>query len=293
MTTTTISTTKTMKTARQTTTEGGTSSPKEAALREVLVSLDAVVVAYSGGVDSAYLALIAGRTLGHRALAVTADSPSYPDRHRRLAIDIATKFGLQHEIIRTDELDRADYRANPENRCYFCKTELYTHLSAIALARGATIVDGNNADDRSDYRPGRQAAREFGVRSPLDEADLTKDEIRELSRIAGLPTWNEPASACLSSRIPYHHEVTDEKLRMIERAERAIAAMGFRVCRVRHYDNGARVEIGRDELGRALEPQTSAAIERELTAIGYPSVAIDPEGYRRGRLNEGLRLRVF
>jgi uncharacterized protein len=291
--TTTTMTTKTMKKARRTTTAGGTNSPKEAAVRGILTSLGSVVVAYSGGVDSAYLALIAARTLGTRALAVTADSPSYPDRHRRLAIDIASEFGFLHEIVRTGELERADYRANPENRCCFCNTELYSHLTAIASARGATIVDGNNADDRSDYRPGRQAAKAFGVRSPLDEAELTKAEIRELSRVAGLPTWDEPASACLSSRIPYHHEVTDDKLRMIERAESAIAALGFRVCRVRHYDTGARVEIGRDELPLAVQPEMSAAIERELKAIGYAAVAIDPEGYRRGSLNEGLRLRVF
>jgi len=272
--------------------EGLTSSSKEAALRDILASLDSVVVAYSGGVDSAYLALVASRTLGSSALAVTADSPSYPDRHRRLAIDIAARFKFHHEIIHTGELDRADYRANPENRCYFCKTELYTHLSAIAKPRGATIVDGNNADDRGDYRPGRQAAREFGVRSPLDEVDLAKDEIRELSRVAGLPTWDEPASACLSSRIPYHHEVTDEKLRMIEEAERAIAAMGFRVCRVRHHDDRARVEIGNDQLAGAREPEMASAIERELKAIGYAVVEIDPQGYRRGSLNEGLRLRV-
>ncbi len=155
------------------------------------------------------------------------------------------------------------------------------------------IVDGNNADDRGDYRPGRQAAREFGVRSPLDDVDLSKEEIRGLSRRAGLPTWNEPASACLSSRIPYHHEVTGEKLRMIEQAEQAITAMGFRVCRVRHHDGRARVEIGPDELARALEPRMSEAIARELAAIGYADVTIDPRGYRRGSLNEGLRLRVF
>ncbi len=280
--------------------EAGTNSPKEAALVDTLASLGSVVVAYSGGVDSAYLAVMAARTLGTRALAVTADSSSYPERHRRIALDTARVFGLQHTVIRTGELERPDYRANPENRCYFCKHELYTQLSRIAAARRAVIVDGNNADDRGDYRPGRQAAREFGVRSPLDEVDLTKAEIRELSRLAGLPAWNEPASACLSSRIPYHSEVTEEKLRMIERAEQAIAAMGFRVTRVRHlvdHDRGqarARVEIGRDELTRALEPGTSAAIVRELRDIGYLDVTIDPEGYRRGSLNmvDGLRLRV-
>jgi uncharacterized protein len=266
---------------------------KARALRERLQALGSVVVAYSGGVDSAYLAYAANDALGERATAITADSPSYPDRHRRLAIDIAARFHLRHEIIHTRELERPEYRANPANRCYFCKHELYTHLSRVAAARGAVVVDGSNADDRGDYRPGRQAAREFGVRSPLDEVDLTKAEIRELSREAGLPTWDEPASACLSSRIPYNSEVTDEKLRMIERAEQALAALGFRVCRVRHHDALARIEVGRDELPRALEPDTNAAIVRELKAIGYRYVTLDLQGYRLGSLNEGIVLKAM
>jgi pyridinium-3,5-biscarboxylic acid mononucleotide sulfurtransferase len=264
---------------------------KERALCDMLASLESVIVAYSGGVDSAYLAYIAHRTLADRALAVTADSPSYPERHRALAIRIAHDFGLRHEIIRTSELEVPEYRANPSNRCYYCKHELYTHLSTIAQTRGATVIDGNNADDRGDYRPGRQAAREFGVRSPLDEVNLTKDEIRELSRRAGLPTWDEPASACLSSRIPYHTEVTDEKLRRIERAEQALRALGFRVFRVRHHDELARIEIARAEMPRALDPETAAAIVRELKLAGYKYVSLDLQSYRMDSLNEGLVLR--
>jgi uncharacterized protein len=265
---------------------------KEHGLRALLATFDSLIIAFSGGVDSAYLAWLATQVLGPSALCVTADSPSYPDRHRQLALRIAREFGLQHEVVHTSELDRPEYRANPVNRCYYCKHELYTVLSRLAAERGfAAIADGSNADDRGDYRPGRQAAREFGVRSPLDEAGLLKADIRELSRRAGLPTWDEPASACLSSRIPYQSEVTDDKLRMIERAEAVLRELGFRVCRVRHHETLARIEVGRDELPRAIDPQMAEAIARELRAIGYQYVTLDLQGYRMGSLNEGLRLR--
>ena len=275
---------------------GPTAAPdldvKAAGLDARLASLGSVLVAYSGGVDSAFLAITAARVLGARALSVTADSPSYPDRHRELALATARAFALQHEVIRTAEIERAEYRANPANRCYFCKHELYTHLTDMARARGfAAVLDGSNADDRGDYRPGREAAREFGVLSPLDEAGLTKAEIRELAKRAGLATWDEPASACLSSRIPYHSEVTPEKLRVIEAAERVLRALGFRVFRVRHHDSIARIEVGRDEMARALEPSVADQIDRELRALGYAHVTVDLRGYRLGSLNEALTLR--
>jgi uncharacterized protein len=274
------------------TASGGDLDGREAALQERLGALPSLVVAYSGGVDSAYLAWAATRVLGPRALCVTADSPSYPERHRAMALAIAGRFGLRHEIIRTDELARPAYRANGADRCYHCKHELYTELSGLARDRGfAAVADGNNADDRGDYRPGRRAAREFGVISPLDEAGLTKADIRALSARAGLPTWDEPASACLSSRVPYFSEVTEDKLRAIEHGEDALRALGFRVLRVRHHGDVARIELGRDEMPRALEPGMAQAIDRALRGVGFKYVALDLRGYRLGSLNEGLTIR--
>ena len=283
MTRTTIASTKT---------SDASLAAKAARLRELLAGYRSVLIAFSGGVDSAYLAIAAHAELGDRALAVTADSPSYPDTHRQLALKVARDFGFAHEMIRTDELARPEYRANPANRCYYCKDELYSHLAAIARDRGfAVVVDGNNADDRGDYRPGRQAAREHGVESPLDAADLTKDDIRELARAAGLESWNEPASACLSSRIPYGNEVTDERLRQIERAEQVVRDLGFRIFRVRHHDTVARLEIARAEMPRALDADVNAKLVSSLKALGYQYVSLDLQGYRLGSLNEALPLR--
>jgi uncharacterized protein len=265
---------------------------REGALADRFRALSSVVVAYSGGVDSAYLAWVATCTLGDRAVCVTADSPSYPERHREMAVSIARDFGFNHEIVRTEEMARPAYRANGTDRCYHCKQELYTRLTAIARDRElAAVADGNNADDRGDYRPGRQAAREFGVISPLDEAELTKADIRALSREAGLPCWDEPASACLSSRIPYFTEVTGERLRAVERAEQAVRSLGFRIVRVRHHGDLARIELGADELARAAEPALAAALDHAVRSAGFRSVTVDERGYRLGSLNEGLELK--
>jgi uncharacterized protein len=264
---------------------------REAALYGTLRSLPSLVVAYSGGVDSAYLAWAATRVLGDRALCVTADSPSYPRRHHEMAVSIAKDFGLRHEIIRTSEFEQAAYRANAPDRCYHCKHELYVQLSRLAADRGiAVVADGSNADDRGDYRPGRRAAREYHVISPLDDANLSKDDIRALSHEAHLPTWDEPSSPCLSSRVPYFSEVTQEKLTAIERSEDALRALGFRVVRVRHHDDVARIEVAQEELARLLEPGLSQIVDAALREIGFRHVAVDLRGYQLGSLNAVLKL---
>jgi len=269
-----------------------TLTEKERALNELLQGLGSVVVAFSGGVDSAYLAVAATKALGDRALSVTADSPSYPRRHRDQAERLAREFTLRHEFISSTEMDKPEYVANPSNRCFYCKQDLFGLLTGLARERGfAAVLDGNNADDRGDHRPGREAARELGVRSPLDEVDLTKAEIRELSRQLGLPTWDQPASACLSSRIPYGSEVTVDKLRMIEQAEDVLLSLGFRQCRVRHHGDVARVELPPADMPRALEPEIRDALVRDLKTIGYRFISLDLQGYRMGSLNEVLALR--
>ena len=291
-------------------------SEKLERLRTLLRSCGSCLIAYSGGVDSVFLARVAHDVLGEKALAVIADSPSLPRRELDEALALAVQFGFPVRVIRTKEFENPDYLANPGNRCYFCKHELFTELAPLARAEGfAVIAYGENASDVGDYRPGAQAAAEFQVRAPLKEAGLTKPEIRELSAQLGLPTADKPQMACLSSRVPHGETVTPEKLRMIEQAEYVLRDLGFHDVRVRHHELGpksnvpgpkpppaserpgtldlglrathlARIEVGPAEMKRFLENGASVKIADALRQIGYAHVTLDLQGYRRGSANE-------
>jgi pyridinium-3,5-biscarboxylic acid mononucleotide sulfurtransferase len=265
---------------------------KEDLLRQRLEAAGRLLVAFSGGVDSSYLALAAHRAAGAGVLAVTAVSPSYPRSHREMAERVVARFGIPHRFVDTAEMANPDYRANRPDRCYHCKTELFSVLGALRQKLGFDAVAyGVNTDDRGDFRPGHRAAGERGVLSPFLDAGLSKDEIRALSREAGLPTADLPASACLSSRLPYGTEVTPERLAQVEAGEEALRALGFRQVRLRHHGDVARVEVDPGELPRALDPGMASRISAAIRPLGFRWVTLDLDGYRTGSLNEVLQIR--
>jgi uncharacterized protein len=264
---------------------------KEERLREIFRELDSVIVAYSGGVDSSYVAYVANAELGPRAVCITGQSASLPEYQRAEIDDVVKKFGFQHEIIRTEELENPGYRANNPDRCFFCKDELYTKLESVARTRGIkSIVDGSTVDDLGDYRPGRRAASQHAVRSPLIEAGLSKSEVRELSRRVALPTWDKPASPCLSSRIAYGTTVTIERLSKVDRGEEILREFGFREFRVRHHDRLVRLEIAPAELDRVLRKDLIDELARRFRELGFKYVTLDLEGFRSGSMNEVLKI---
>ncbi len=269
--------------------EGSLAAAKEQRLRELLRDLGSVVVAYSGGVDSSYVAYIANDVLRGDALCVTGDSPSLSAYQREQSAGIAQKFSFRREVIETNELKNSNYTANESSRCYFCKDELYEQLQSLAGSRGFRwIVDGSTVDDVGDYRPGRVAAVEHEVKSPLIEVGMTKAEVRLLSRKVGLPTWDQPASPCLSSRIAYGLPVTVERLSAVERGEEILREMGLREFRVRHHDNLVRLEIARSEMSRIMNADMFVNLSRRFRELGFKYVTLDLDGFRSGAMNEVL-----
>jgi uncharacterized protein len=257
-------------------------------LAENLRAMEGCVIGFSGGVDSTFLFAVVAEVLGERALAVTATSETYPERELREAKNLAARIGGRHRVIVSEELDIPGFAENPKDRCYHCKKELFTKLRAVAEEEGLPhVVDGSNVDDRGDYRPGRRALRELGIRSPLEEAGLSKADIRELSRAMSLPTWDKPALACLSSRFPYGTRITRENVSQVGRAEEALRDLGLRVLRVRHHGDVARIELGPDEFLRVVNGLRDEVLRR-VKGSGYTYVALDLQGYRTGAMNETL-----
>ncbi len=258
-------------------------------LQAVFASMESVMVAFSGGVDSTFVLKVAHDTLGDRVLALTTTSPTMPEEDRRSAIEMARLIGARHMLVESNELEVPGYASNPIHRCYLCKSNLFTVCEAKAAELGISeIVDGLNLDDLHDYRPGMKAAAERRVRHPLVEVELAKAGIRQLSRELGLPTWDRPASPCLSSRFPYGTEITPEGLRKVEQGERMLRALGFRVVRVRYHGDVARLELESAEIERVLQPRLRETIDREFKKIGFRFVAVDLRGFRSGSLNEGV-----
>lgn len=258
-------------------------------LKELICGYGSLAIAFSGGVDSTFLLRTAFEVLGDKAIAVTARSSTYPERELNEAQSFAERIGAKHIIIDSEELDIPNYAENPVNRCYFCKNELFQKIREAARKHGIqTVAEGSNADDMKDFRPGLQAVRELDVKSPLREAGLTKDEIRQLSREMGLPTWDKQSFACLASRFPYGERITKEKLGMVDRAEQYLLDLGFRQVRVRHHGDLARIEVGAGERARFLQQELMETVYTQFKKIGFIYVSLDLMGYRTGSMNEAI-----